>query len=388
MKVFQYCQHVLGIGHFFRSLEITRALNSHEVVLISGGPRPEEALPPGVREINLPGLLMDEDFQGLYTAEPGRTVEDVKKQRAVRLLESFRQEAPDVFLVELYPFGRKAFEFELLPVLQALKEKSLPPCRVVSSLRDVLVEKKDQDAYETRVLKRLDDYFDALLVHSDPRFIDLEATFSRTRDIEAPVVYTGFVTPKPDPGARARIRSALGLRDGDRLVLASAGGGKVGGDLLQAVVTAFPDLKNHRARLQVFTGPLMAEEDFRLLESQAGENVRVERFTPDFVSYLAAADLSVSMAGYNTTMNLLAARAPALVKPFAQNREQRFRAETLARRGVLTVLEEEDLKPGRLARLMVEKLEKPGRPDLDVDLNGAARTAQWLEKWAAGEEGS
>ncbi|HID02727.1 MAG TPA: glycosyltransferase, partial [Desulfobacterales bacterium] len=39
MKVACYCQHVLGIGHFHRSLEICKALaERHETVMILGGP--------------------------------------------------------------------------------------------------------------------------------------------------------------------------------------------------------------------------------------------------------------------------------------------------------------------------------------------------------------
>ena len=37
MRILHYSQHVLGIGHFFRSLEITHALsNHHDLTLISG----------------------------------------------------------------------------------------------------------------------------------------------------------------------------------------------------------------------------------------------------------------------------------------------------------------------------------------------------------------
>ena len=45
MKIVYYCQHVLGLGHFFRTLEICRALEGHEVILVSGGPRLDAALP-------------------------------------------------------------------------------------------------------------------------------------------------------------------------------------------------------------------------------------------------------------------------------------------------------------------------------------------------------
>jgi predicted glycosyltransferase len=45
MKIIQYSQHVLGIGHFMRSLEISRALSDHEVILVTGGVPVDTHLP-------------------------------------------------------------------------------------------------------------------------------------------------------------------------------------------------------------------------------------------------------------------------------------------------------------------------------------------------------
>ena len=59
MRIFLYCQHVLGIGHFFRTLEICKALKNHDVVLVSGGPVVDTPLPDHVKELRLPGLMMD-----------------------------------------------------------------------------------------------------------------------------------------------------------------------------------------------------------------------------------------------------------------------------------------------------------------------------------------
>jgi predicted glycosyltransferase len=113
----------------------------------------------------------------------------------------------------------------------------------------------------------------------------------------------------------------------------------------------------------------------------------VSRFTGSFLDILAAADVSLSLAGYNTTMNVLAAGVPALVWPFAQNREQRSRAERLERLGALTVLEGRDLEPARLAALTGNLLRKgrvldPGAFMLD----GAGRTARLIEsgEWRNG----
>jgi predicted glycosyltransferase len=122
----------------------------------------------------------------------------------------------------------------------------------------------------------------------------------------------------------------------------------------------------------------MPATDYQRLSALAGGNVQIERFTPDFVSYLAAADLSVSMAGYNTCMDIISARIPALVWPFDVNREQRMRAKRLARMGALTVLRDQDLEPTRLATLMAQTLQRPYQQTLPLNIDGAATAAKWI----------
>ena len=381
MKIVFYCQHVLGVGHFFRSLEICRALAGHEVILVHGGPRFEVQLPGHVRELRLPELGMDPEFKQ-FLAAPGDDIETVTRVRQARLLALFEAERPELFVVELYPFGRKAFRFEIDPVLEAMASGRLPRSGVVCSVRDILVEKETPEKHEARTVGLLNRFFDAVMVHADPRLVRLEETFSRCREIDIPLIYTGFVTPRPEPDARRRLRSELGLAEQDRLIVASAGGGSVGAPLLDAAVGAFRHVKRGReSRLQVFSGPFLPQEDFERLQRGAGDGVLVERFTPQFLSHLAAADLSVSMAGYNTTMNLLATRVPALVWPFAQNREQRLRAERLQTRGALRLLRDTDLEPPRLAALMEQMLARCERPDSGIDLNGAQATAGWVDAW-------
>jgi predicted glycosyltransferase len=312
-------------------------------------------------------------------------LDEVKEERKRLLYSLFEKSAPDLFLIELYPFGRKSFGFEILPLLEAIHRGDFSSTKVVCSLRDILVEKKDQKSYEQRVLDVLNKYFDGLLVHADETLVSLGETFASTDRIKIPVVYTGFVTPRPNADGGKKIRSRLGLKRDEALVVASTGGGRVGEDLLWAVVEAYTRLTGERKmRLCVFTGPFMAEPHFSVLSDRVASlpGVQLERFTADFLSYLAAADLSISMAGYNTCMNILAAGVPSLVFPFAQNREQRIRAEKLAALGGLSLLREEDLEPSRLATLIAEVINAGIKPvRVPVDLDGARETARWLEHW-------
>jgi len=81
MKIIQYCQHVLGIGHLFRSLEICKALSDHKVILVSGGPRIATSLADHVREVRLPDLQMNREFKGLFSTRKNATLDQVKAER-------------------------------------------------------------------------------------------------------------------------------------------------------------------------------------------------------------------------------------------------------------------------------------------------------------------
>jgi predicted glycosyltransferase len=80
-------------------------------------------------------------------------------------------------------------------------------------------------------------------------------------------------------------------------------------------------------------------------------------------------------------MNILATRVPALLYPFSQNCEQRLRARRLAERGLLTVLEDADLRPDRLAARMAGILARLNRPAATLDLDGDVTTAACIRDW-------
>jgi len=384
VKIIIYCQHVLGLGHFFRTLEIARAMETFDVILVTGGGRVEVRLPDHVRHVKLPGLMMDKNFTGLYSLDPKKSVEDVKLERKKQLLDLVKNENPDFFLIELYPFGRRAFRFELIPALNFIKDNHRMNCKVVCSMRDILVERKNKLKYESGVIDALNNWFDAVLVHSDPQLIKLDSTFSKLDKIKIPLVYTGFVTPVPDKKKVKHIRQNLRLQNKKRLIVASAGGGNVGAPLLRAVVNAYNQLSSkENLMLNVYTGPYMEKEDKQYLQSfggsGAGSGIRVKEFTSDFVSLLGAADLSVSMAGYNTCMNIVAANVPSLVWPFGQNQEQRERAREIARFVPMTILEDQDLMLPKFSRLIEKSLCRQNtNKHLTMNIHGAFNTMKWI----------
>ena len=272
----------------------------HPITLILGGP-PVVVSHPDIHVLKLPGLQMDSEFNNMVPCRSDLSLNEVKTARKEQLFSHFKKNRPDIFITELYPFGRKAFRFELDPLLAAIRDGVLPNCSCYCSVRDILVEKKTgREKFEQRVVQTVNSYFSGILVHADPGIITMDETFSRLSDINIPLHYTGFVTKaKPEAGLkgdRHRIRSKLGLSSNDKLIVTSIGGGNVGSNLLFAVIEAFKILEES-AHLQLFCGPYCDEKTYRALQNNIQDNLTIDRFTDHFPEWLDTADLSISMAG-------------------------------------------------------------------------------------------
>jgi predicted glycosyltransferase len=381
-RILFYCQSLLGIGHLVRSRELLFALRDFEVCFLYGGEEvPGYDWPDWVEVSYLPALRSDAAFEKLFVVDSQTTLAEVKAQRKELLQATFDRFAPDILLIELFPFGRKKFKFELLPLL-AHARATRPGTKIVCSLRDILVHRPDQERYEADVCTLMNQYFDLLLIHADPRLQRLEETFGSVTQLRCPIRYTGYVAqPAPDkPPAQATNAP---------LILVSIGGGRVGSELITCALQTVPQLAG-LYHWQIFTGPHMPDEQFDQLQKQAASlaNVRLQRHTTEFPAWLRRADLSISMAGYNTCMDILQAQVRALVYPFNEhdNHEQTLRARKLEALGYVRVLEPAQLGPEYLAAEITRALAAPSSPvpTVSLDLQGALKTADLLTALVAG----
>jgi predicted glycosyltransferase len=373
-RVLFYVQHLLGIGHLRRAAIIAQALARQglNVSFVAGG-APAGDLDfarSGIELVQLPpALSADAQFSAIHD-EHGKPIDDGwRRHRKRLLLDAFAARRPDLLLIEMFPFGRRQFAFELEPVMMMAKDLGVP---VAVSLRDILVA-KDKPARTAETVSRVNQFVDAVLVHGDPDLIRLEATFPAVGDIRPPVIYTGYV-------AEADEGPATPPAEGEE-ILVSVGGGAVGGPLLRAALAARPMTSLARAPWRLIAGPNLPESEFAGLAANLQPGVMLERFRTDFRELLAASRLSLSQAGYNTIMDILGAGARALVLPFAEGAEseQTLRARLLAARGLLS-LAEPPFEPAPLARAIEAALARP-RPGVDrIDCHGAEASAGYLKR--------
>ncbi len=365
-RVFFYVQHLLGIGHIARASRIAGALvrDGFDVTVVTGG-LPVPGFPgDGIRTIALPPVVASNaGFSGLADHNGVAADEAFLSRRRDLLLAAFRELAPDVVIIEAFPFGRRQMRFELLPLLEAI-EKANPKPKLFSSVRDILQQnRKAGRDEETVALVR--DHFDGVLVHGDPSFVRLEDTFPLTSDIATKIRYTGMV---------AATRAAEPEETFD--IIASAGGGAVGLDLLRAANAAAVMLPEN-LRWLLISGPNLPEGDYTSLVNARPPNVTLSRFRRDFPSLLRGARVSISQAGYNTVGDLLQTDCRSILVPFVAGgeTEQTVRAERLKALGLAEILPEVALTPEIVADAVRAALVAPRVASVPLDLDGADKTA-------------
>jgi predicted glycosyltransferase len=312
-----------------------------------------------------PVRASDLAFTSLLDEHDRPVDDDFRARRRDRLLALFTELGPRVIITEMFPFGRRAFRFELWALLEAAARARPRPWRLCS-VRDILVRKSDPASYAW-MLEQVQIHFERILVHTDPQLVPFALTFPYARALGERMIETGYVV-EPLVAPRA---------EGHGEVLVSAGGGRVGAALLEAALAALPLSSLRACPWRLIAGGNVAEDALSSLRARLPNDVLLEQHRADFTGLLANSLLSVSQAGYNTVLEGLRFQKPMVLVPFetATETEQRTRAERLVNLGLAEVVWESELTPERLAGAIDRAWGARSAARPVVALDGAVRTA-------------
>ena len=385
-RMLAYSHDGFGLGHFRRNLRIATGLRRRrpdvEVLLATGASASDRfPRPPGIECLRLPSVVKVGD--GRYVSEgPGLQGEDVTTLRAAKMALAVHDFRPDVLLVDRYPLG---LHNELAPALDVLAQ--IGSGRAVLGLRPILdsparVAAEWAAKGHTEAIRR---HYSSVLVYGDPSVYDPVQEYCIPSDIAQRVEFTGYLGDELlAPAERDTTRRKLGVPPGTPLAVCTVGGGMDAYPVAAAFLAAMAALRRDGWAGVVLAGPYMdATSVHRLEVTGAALQVPVMRMVTDVPNYLAAADVAVSMAGYNTVCELLAVGVPSVVIPRAAPRqEQRIRAQRMAERGLVRVVGWERLEAVVLASAIRAAAREP-RSRLatrrsEIHLDGVARTADLL----------
>jgi predicted glycosyltransferase len=307
------------------------------------------------------------DFRRLLD-EVGAPIEAGRLARRRAMLAALATtQKPDVVVTEHFPFGRRQLAEEFLTLITAARAAN-PSALVLASARDVLVTPRPERIAEAE--QRLSSLFDGVLIHGDRDFLPLDVSWPVSPDLAERLHYTGYLAPPvPVPAGPD------GEGAGEVLV---SGGGSAAALPLFRLCLAAARLGEPSRRWRILVGKAVAEGDVAALRQSASPNVTVERARADFPALLSRAALSISQAGYNTVLDLVAAGRPAIVVPFDEGAEteQAIRAEAMEKAGLARSLRLSGPAPARpadLAAAVAAALTQGATRRPSIDLDGAGR---------------
>jgi predicted glycosyltransferase len=388
-RVLLYSHDTVGLGHIRRVTRIASHLAERDgdsTILILTGSAVADSfrLPANVDVVKLPSFRKAENSRYVpRRLEIGHDRFVALRRELIRgAVEQFE---PDVLVVDKVPLG---VDGELRPALDALRRRA-PHCRVVLSLRDILDSPREVTRSWSRdgIWDALRDFYDDVFVWGMRDVYDVIEAYAVPGDIAPKFSYCGYIAPARPPSTNGRSRFA-----GKKLVIATVGGGEDGSFLLSQFLRSLPHAEQKFASV-VLTGPDLAAErraSLAQLIPSCGRPVFLIDFAAHADRLLSAADVVVSMGGYNTISEIVSRGGRAIVVPRTTPRkEQLIRAERFHELGLLRMIRPEKLTPERLACALDEELLGTTRqPRLALDFGGLDRSADLLESPVTARNGT
>jgi predicted glycosyltransferase len=382
-----YSHDGFGLGHLRRNTTIASHLaeevpNSSVLMLIGCPTGAVFKMPSGVDFIKLPSIIKRDT--GVW--EPLRLRIGLDKTKALRVATI--QEVANVFhpqllLVDHVPVGVWG---ELLPLLETLKQSDHAPV-IVLGLRDILDRPEVTRALWERegAYEAIRRYYHEIFIYGCREVFDTSSCYGLESEFSPRIHYCGYVCTKEPYKSKEQMRRELQVEG--RLIVITGGGGIDAYPMMHTCMKALRLLGPHAGVEAIFISGLLMdnEQRERLREQARGLKVRVLTHVEDSLSYLNAAHLVVTMAGYNTLCQVLQLKRRALVVPRAgPSAEQQMRARMFNQRGLADVIYPSDLSPKKMAVKLMENLQRRDHASYDaaIHTNGggtaAARLAELL----------
>lgn len=387
MKLMVYSHDAFGLGNIRRMLAICESLLKTiphvSILVVSGSPALHSLrLPAGLDYIKLPCVGRDEagEVSAKYL---DADLKDAVKLRSDLILAATRNFKPDLFLVDKKPDG---LEGELKATLNYLCA-TRPHTKLVLLLRDILdrpeatIQQWQRHGYYQTVANR----YDQVWVVGTPEVFDVRTEYRFPREVAQKVRFCGYIRREPGLKPADAVRQELQMQADQKLVLVTPGGGADGYRLASTYLAGLASLPQPNSIQSVIvSGPEMPVAQRENLQQQAAQftTVKLLEFTDDLTSYMGAADLVVSMGGYNTITEILSLQKRAVVIPRIQPvEEQWIRAEHMAKRGLFRVIHPHQLTSTLLMNIVLQELQTNSPINLaaaQLDMNALSRITDYL----------
>ena len=360
-NILMYSHDTYGLGHIRRTMAIARHLSGPEVniLILTGSPIAGRfPIPYGVDFVRIPGMIKQSNTVYIphsIKVNPQKAL-DIRQEIITATAKSFD---PDLFIVDKVPIGLKG---EVLPVLQWFKT-SRPATKVILGMRDILDDAASTRAEwdEKKYFQVLDDLYSEIWIYGEETFYNPIIEYGLPNSISQKCIFTGYI-PRQTPNRPITLRQLLngnGNCDSEKLVVVTAGGGGDGYQMLDTYLSMVEQHPEVPYRTYMISGPFVPQKLQDSLAKRAKKNgVIFATFHKRLEKIMAAADLVVSMGGYNTVCEILSLKKPSLIIPRESPRlEQLIRARVLQSAGLADFIKWDHLSTDTLQQKIYSMLE-------------------------------
>jgi predicted glycosyltransferase len=338
-NILMYSHDTYGLGHIRRTMAIASQLRAPDVniLILTGSPIAGRFIfPEQIDFVRIPGMIKktNEEYLPQSIKINATHALEIRKNIITATAKTFQ---PHMFIVDKEPLGLKK---EILPTLQWLR-RCRPNTRTVLGLRDIMDdgETTRSDWQKKGVYDLLERLYNEIWVYGSRHLYDPVREYAIPESVSTKMIFTGYLSRKvPSDSVIQKTRKEQGLEAGEKLVVVTTGGGGDGYEVMDAYLGMLENLPRELPLKNVLiTGPFMPKSDRKKIFKRAKKlKVRTFHFFRNMEKLLAAADVVVSMGGYNTICELLSFGTAAVIIPRETPRkEQLIRAEILHRQGLI-----------------------------------------------------
>ncbi|MEW6673238.1 MAG: glycosyltransferase [Thermodesulfobacteriota bacterium] len=362
-NILMYSHDTYGLGHIRRTMAIATHLRGSNIniLILTGSPIVGRyAFPDQIDFVRIPGMIKktNDEYQPLSIRINPKCALDIRKNIITATAKTFQ---PHLFIVDKEPLGLKN---EVLPTLKWFRNH-LPETKTVLGLRDIMDDRKTvrQDWKKRGIYEVLSRYYSEIWVYGIQAFYDPIKEYDIPAAISSKIHFTGYIPREvPEQKKVKKIRKQHGLKDGEKLLVVTTGGGGDGFPVMDTYLSMLESLPSPLPFKSVLiTGPFMPRGDRQKLFDRAKKlGVRIYRFYRWMEEIQAAADLVVSMGGYNTVCEILTPGIPSLLVPRENPRkEQLIRAEVLHSKNLVDYIPWHACTPEAMRQKIFTILENP-----------------------------
>jgi predicted glycosyltransferase len=362
-NILMYSHDTYGLGHIRRTMAIAEHLKGPDVnvLILTGSPIAGRfSFPEQIDFVRIPGMIKrtnDEYLPLSIKINPGHAV-DIRQNIITATAKTFQ---PNLFIVDKEPLGLKK---EVLPTLLWFR-RCLPKTRTILGLRDIMddADTVKADWRKKGVYEILDQLYSEIWIYGNQELYDPIRQYDIPESVSRKMHFTGYI-PRNIPGrdAARKMRKKYGVRENEKLVLVTTGGGGDGHFLMHTFLTMMERESGHLPFKSVLiSGPFMPRQEREDLFARAKRlGIRTWEFYQKMETVMAAADLVVSMGGYNTICEILSQGTLSLVIPRETPRkEQLIRAQALHERQLVDFIPWHEMSPSLLRQKIMALLEQP-----------------------------